>query len=187
MPVKIDLSNKDLRKALDAFAEHAKDLAPAWRNFGEYKIRKIRLQFVRQVDPYGRPWEKLASSTRKAKKDSNKILKILQAEGDFRKSIIYQVRGKTFELGSTEDSPKAEVHNFGAEISVPAHERILNFKVNKRTGQSKFAKKSKANFQQTVKVKAYEVEIPARPWLAITREDEDELYQSLDDHFSGFN
>lgn len=59
----------------------------------------------------------------------------------------------------------AAVQEFGGSIEVPEREQDLNFKVNASTGQSRFAKAAKANFQQTVTIPAHTITIPARPFF----------------------
>lgn len=59
----------------------------------------------------------------------------------------------------------AAVQEFGGSIEIPAREQDVNFKVNADTGQSRFAKADKANFQQTVTIPAHTITIPARPFF----------------------
>lgn len=62
----------------------------------------------------------------------------------------------------------AAVQEFGGSIEIPAREQDVNFKVNAATGQSRFAKADKANFQQTVTIPAHTITIPARPFFRNT-------------------
>lgn len=68
------------------------------------------------------------------------------------------------------DSARAKigrVHQYGATIHHPEHSRTLYFRVNKKTGVSRFAKKKRSNLAQNVTVPAYDQVIPARPFLPI--------------------
>jgi hypothetical protein len=59
----------------------------------------------------------------------------------------------------------AAVQEFGGSMNIPARTQDLNFKINANTGQSRFAKAEKANFQQTVTIPAHTVTVPPRPFF----------------------
>lgn len=60
----------------------------------------------------------------------------------------------------------AAIQEFGATITIPAHEKELYFKKGKDGSVgNKFVKKSKSNFAQTASVGEYTVFIPPRPFM----------------------
>ena len=83
-------------------------------------------------------------------------------------------RGKQVDVGfldgatypdGTRVAMVAAVQEFGGSMKIPARTQELNFKVNSRTGESRFAKANKANFQQTVTIPEHIVKVPARPFF----------------------
>jgi len=73
----------------------------------------------------------------------------------------------------------AAIHQFGGEIRQAAQSRIQGFKVNKRTGKSRFAKRGKANFEQWTSRKAYTITIPARPFFGLNAQDEQDIAETI--------
>lgn len=61
-------------------------------------------------------------------------------------------------------APIAVTQEYGALIYHKAREQTINFKVTK-SGKSRFSKKAKANFQQTVNIEAHATWIPPRPFF----------------------
>lgn len=72
----------------------------------------------------------------------------------------------------------ALIQEFGADIEIPEQEREINFKIDKN-GKSRFSKKKQANFQQTVKIKAHKVNIPARPFIRNCIDKNEESWKKL--------
>ena len=68
------------------------------------------------------------------------------------------------------DVPYAKIQNEGGTIHKSASERDINFKVNFKTGKSRFSTEKKANFQQHVKVGAHDINIPKRQFIGQTEE-----------------
>ena len=68
------------------------------------------------------------------------------------------------------DVPYAKIQNEGGTIHKSASEKDVNFKVNFKTGKSRFSTEKKANFQQHVKVGAHNINIPKRQFIGQTEE-----------------
>lgn len=79
-----------------------------------------------------------------------------------------QTRGNGFRM--IIDLPYAKIHNEGGTINKSATSRAMNFKVNMRTGRSKFSTEKRANFQQDVNIGAHSINMPKRQFVGQTAE-----------------
>jgi len=175
--ITVRVNSQAIAQYLSSILERGQHMKPAFDQIGEYLIRETQLRFDRQESPDGNPWAPLKPRTVKAKNRQNKISKILQARGDLRRSIVYQSSNTSLVIGSNRDY--AAIHQFGGEIALAARSRAVNFRVNKRTGQSRFARKERGNFQQDVNFRASRIIIPARPYLGVNAQDEAEIIRIL--------
>jgi hypothetical protein len=66
------------------------------------------------------------------------------------------------------DLPYAAIHNEGGIIHKGASSRSMNFKVNMKTGRSRFATKKNANFQQDVNIGSHDIKIDKRQFIGQT-------------------
>lgn len=112
--LKIEVTGTEAAAArLRELAARGRDLSPVLKAFGQYKERQVKLGFVEQRDPYGKVWKALKASTLERKRRLRKSPDILRENGDLRASISYEVTARSVIVGSTEDSPKPTVHQFG--------------------------------------------------------------------------
>lgn len=78
------------------------------------------------------------------------------------------LEGATYPDGQTV-AMVAAVQEFGGDIKIKEHTREIFFKQNKNGSVStKFVKKDKSNFSQTVTIPEHIVHIPMRPFLRMT-------------------
>jgi len=153
------------------------NLSAALKNIGEYGLTRIDRRFKTQTDPQGQPWRPLARSTVKTKARRGKRLKILQQDGDLRRTIVYRVDRDGVVWGT--NRPYAAIHQFGGRVKRRARKANLFFKIDKRTGRPgrQFVKKGKSNFVQEATIGASEHEIPARPYLGFNDQEIQEMGQ----------
>jgi phage gpG-like protein len=97
-------SFKDFMKQLK---QTTANLAPAFRDFGEYLKKETDVQFAKEVDPAGNPWAALKPSTLVRKKTSFKLRETLVMYN----SIYYTATDKGFEYGIKD--PKYQFHHNG--------------------------------------------------------------------------
>jgi len=139
----------------------------------------VRDSVVTNFDLGGRPTKWIPSI--RALKDNDKTL---IDTGRLQRSINYQVSGKdTVSVGTNVDY--AAIHQLGGVIRHPARKRVLNFKIHKggkNKGRILFAKAKKANYQETVQGKAYDIRIPARPFLMVQESDRIRMKQAVITH-----
>lgn len=93
--------------------------------------------------------------------------------GTLRRAVSMMARTSTIGNGTLKmvvDLPYARIQNEGGIINKKASSRAMNFKVNLKTGKTRFATEKKANFQQNVNIGAHAIEIPPRRFVGQTQE-----------------
>ena len=94
--------------------------------------------------------------------------KTLTQTGTLRNSINTKTTDDGFAVGTNDI--RAATHQFGDQRTItPKSKKALRFEYN---GAEVFAKKA-------------DITIPARPFLGINKDDEDELFGMLEDYFRG--
>lgn len=156
------------------------DLMP---RLGEYLLKVTQRRFSTQTAPDGTPWEKLKAryaSRKKYNKD-----KVLTLRGYLRSSIRYQVTGATsVEVGT--NNKYAAIHQFGGTIDQNAQSRLVRFR--SVAGRVLFAgKRHKRATEKWVSRGAYQINIPARPFIGVSADDEVEIQGIVMDWVSAQN
>lgn len=97
-----------------------------------------------------------------------------------RNSITRNVLPDGVEIGT--DVEYGAIHHFGGKIKHEARTRKTFFRQNMRTGEvgNRFVKRGRSNFMQESMGKAYTVNIPRRPWLGITEDEEQSILNSIE-------
>ena len=98
-----------------------------------------------------------------------------------RQSIQVNPDG-THSIKITSNSPYAAIHNYGGEVDIKAHEGEVKLKKKKDKDTGKvayrFAKKNAKNksiLTRKFMKKAYQIKIPARPFVTLTEKDVDQI------------
>ena len=99
--------------------------------------------------------------------------KTLQDTGRLAGSIVSDV-GRDYAIVGT-NVEYGPIHQFGGKTRQGAQSRLQAFRVDMKTGHSRFAKRKKANFEQWVSRPEYEIELPARPFLRLNEQDIDDI------------
>jgi phage gpG-like protein len=99
-------------------------------------------------------------------------------------SVTHNTTGNGFEVGTNVEY--GAIHHFGGEIKHEARTSQAYFRQNARTGVvgNRFVRATRSNFAQDVHIKAYTVKMPARAWLGLTVDDEQELLNLVEDEFN---
>lgn len=95
--------------------------------------------------------------------------KTLQDTGRLVKSITSKV-GRDYAVVGT-NVEYGPIHQFGGTIRQDAQSRLQPFRVNMKTGRSRFSSRKKANFEQWTSRPSYEIDMPARPFLGLNDQD----------------
>lgn len=161
-----------IRATVDALAEPT----PLQRDLGELLLIIHQARFRAQVDPDGTPWKALSPGYLKRKAKNRD--KVLTLAGDLRGTLRYQVEGDDLLFGT--DRPYGAIHQFGGRIERRARQSTVYFRQSK-TGEveRRFARKDRAAIARSVKVGPYTIEMPARPWLGVGKQDEARLLERV--------
>lgn len=155
------------------------DLMP---RLGEYLQRSTQERFKTQTAPDGTPWAPLQPRYARRKKYHQD--KVLTLRGYLRSSIHYQVTGPdAVQVGT--NIQYAGVHQFGAAIQQAAQSRRLRFR--SAAGRILFAgaRHKRGVTERWVTRGAYQVTIPARPFLGISAADDAEIREIILDWVVG--
>lgn len=146
---------------------------------GDELLHSTRDRFASQQGPDGTPWKPLSKGAIRARERKGQTpIQILTASSYLRSSINKQVDGDTLSIGTP--VPYAAIHQFGGKIRMPAREGVVYRHVSWKSQKidNRFAPKKgrkdqpKANFVQKVQRKAYEISMPARPFLGLSKADQ---------------
>jgi phage virion morphogenesis protein len=163
--IQVKIDDAEIRALLKQLAHQARGLAPAMKNIGEYLVRSTWERFDLQKDPEGKPWTPLAPSTRERKKEP----RILIESHQLRDTINYRADDRSVTIGS----PKvyAAIHQFGgrtrAHVIKPRNKKALNWPGGKHPVGA---------------VNHPGSNIPARPFLGLSKEDREEIVEIIRDH-----
>lgn len=124
---------------------------PLLEELGEYELRSTRGRFKTQTAPDGSAWAPLQPWYKREKRRNKE--RILTLNGFLRSQLVWQMVGeRTVEVGS--NLVHAAIHQFGGVIR-PRAAKLLMFRGHV----------------------AKSVDIPARPYLGLSKEDERELVE----------
>src|SRR5690606_31280034 len=141
---------------------------PLLRDIGEYLLIAHEQRWAAQQAPDGTPWQALSPAYQKRKRKNRD--KILVLDGFLKNTLRYQVNGPELLFGT--NRPYAAIHHFGGTIDMAARSQQAYFRQGKNgeIGNS-FVSKRKSNFAQWVTIGAYQIRIPARPFLGMSESD----------------
>lgn len=155
--IKVEIDDDAVRRRLNQLVSAGADLSPAMREIAGKLEADADAAFERQQDPDGTPWAPLSAVTlarRAAKRPSAGTHNILHDEGDLVGSISSRFGARHAEVGSGEIY--AATHQFGA---------------------------AKGAFGSTARGAPIPWgDIPARPFLGLSAEGEDEVVDILRRH-----
>lgn len=153
LDLQLTISNAaEVKAAFERLDAALTDLTPAFQDIGEALLNSTRERFRSQTAPDGSPWAALSPDYRQRKKKNKD--KILTLSGDLRGLLNYQAGPREVRIGTP--LIYGETHQFGASKGA--------FGVNKRGSPIPWGN------------------IPARPFLGLSSEDETELLDILQDH-----
>lgn len=139
-------------------------------DIGSYLLARTEDRFVSQVSPDGTPWEALKPAYMRQKKKNKE--KVLTFNGHFSRSFTYQVIDNELLVGT--NRIYAAIHQFGGEIDIAARSQQAYFRQDGRTGEigNRLVSRERSNFSQWVTLGAYRIQIPARPFLGVSKDEE---------------
>ena len=147
----------------------------------EHLLNSTRARFADEKAPDGTPWARLRPATireRERKKLTPIQILTRNTRSGLRASINARVDKDSVTIGTPK--PYGAIHQLGGKISRPAREGVVyrhvswkSQKIDNRFAPRKGSKEQpKANFVQKVQRKAYEISMPARPFLGLSKADQ---------------
>lgn len=167
--ITITVDDAQARAMLERLGEPGtQDLMP---RLGEYLQASTKERFKTQTAPDGTPWQPLQPRYARRKKYAKD--KILTLRGYLRKYISYDITGAAeVEVGS--NFKYAAIHQLGGTIDQNAQSRRQRYRTV--AGRVLFAgTRHKKAAERWVTRGAYQVNIPARPFLGISSADDREI------------
>lgn len=158
-----DVIDEALRQVLSA----ADDLAPVFKNIGEYQVGSTKQRFKDEKDPDGQRWKDLNPIYAQTKKGP----RILTGRTRSLSQIIYQAAEQSVEIGS--NLIYARIHQEGGDIRAK-NGGALVFSMGRAPG-------GKNSGEQVFKLK--KVTIPRRSFLGINAADQERIEEIVRDHF----
>jgi phage virion morphogenesis protein len=198
--ISVEGDTRAIREGLQLLKRAGEDLRPAFEDIGEALVRSTAQRFENQVDPEGQPWAPLSPATLLFKQKKGYPAEILTMRGRLRASIAARPGATQVWIGT--NVVYAAIHQFGGLIQKAAHSRQLRLRTDakgnllsqaqlgigpkrmRNADQMRvFAKKShKRAILKWAEVAAHEIQIPARPFLGLSRADQDETLKIIQKH-----
>lgn len=166
-------------RELELLIERLGSLRTPLNDIAEYLHMSTDARARRQVAPDGTPWAPLSPRTLARKKGN----KILRDSGALLDTLRHQVTDDGLDFGT--DRPYGAIHQDGGKIEHAARSQQVYFKEKGGVVGNRLVKKSKSNFAQWVTHGARSVEMPARPYLGLSSEDEAEILEIVSDYLKG--
>lgn len=179
-----DTARPALRRMLGRLQGDDRDLL--YGHMGEYLVRSTRERAAKEVDPQGRPWRALSPRYKRYK--DKKRPGVPKLKFDFHMlgdRFSWQIDGDSLLVGTS--APYGAIHQFGGAVHRAARSRLLSFGKDRENGMKRFAKTGSrdVDHQKWATVEAYDIKIPARPWLGVSADDDKELLDIAEDHLQG--
>ncbi len=152
-------------------------------DMGEYLLRSTRERAAKQIDPGGNKWRALSPDYAKWKAKKRPGVPILKFDFHMLGDQLSYEAGQDELLVGT-NAPYGAIHQFGGTVHRAAHSRKLAFGKDKPNRMKVFARAGSkdVDHEQWATVDAYDVTLPARPWLGLSQEDDTELLAIVVDH-----
>lgn len=168
--LEVTVSDSKVGEALAELEQRLSNLRTPLEDIAQYLHQSTDDRFRSQVSPDGSPWAPLAASTL-ARKRGNRILR---ESGDLQDTLRYQVSDNELAFGT--DRPYGAIHQFGGKIEHAARSQQAHFSGNR------FASKRKSDVSRWITRGASVLDIPARPYLGLSSEDETEVLAIVADY-----
>ncbi len=189
MKLELEIDEQKIREIAGRL-KNALRLKEALSSAGDYVLQRVALNFKKEQDPEGRKWPDLSEVTKNRRR--GKRYKILRDSGTLRSSFTKKVSDDEVVVGTAVEY--APTHQFGAKqgefgtVEVKIREHVRKIKLRRK--KKKLRGKAKGQKEKIIKVTVSEHtrkmqipwgDIPARPFLGITEEGEEEIMSIVAD------
>lgn len=172
--IKIKVDSADFVRRMDHMLGWLSHREPLMRAIAADMHDAVNENFAQQ----GRPaWLGLKRIEWKGVNDNHKIL---QRSGRLISSIVEHSDNDSATVGTNVEY--AAIHQFGGEIKKKERQHSLYFKRNKNTGALKMSKKRYADARIDATIGAHAFTMPARPFLALTSDDEEKIVSTVSEY-----
>lgn len=173
---KVTLSDDVALAALQSLLKRMDNPRGFYANVGEQLLNSTMDNFDREAGPDGVPWKKLMPKTIKRREEKKLTpIRILRARGRLAGSLNIAAADNEVRIGSP--MKYAAIHQLGGEIKKKERLSTIFQHRDETTGKvaPKFRKKSESNYHREVTVKEHSIPMPARPYLGVSKEDQEEI------------
>lgn len=164
--IKIEINDAAITAALAELAAKLTDMTPIMQDIGEGLTASTKDRFAKGVAPDGTAWAKNSPVTLARKKDTRPLFGSTPAGAALHSQIFYEAGQDYVEVGS--NKVYAAVQQFGAEKGA-----FGAFIGKDKLGRDHFHSIPWGD-------------IPARPFLGVSEDDETEILESIRGALSGF-
>lgn len=174
---KIEVHDQAVQAALNRLAEAGKGMPGGMRAIARALRNSAEDSFAKQASPFGPAWQALKPATLKARRGGGTGAKILQDSGQLAASITATSDATSATL--TAGKRYAAIHQFGGTIERPAYSIKTRHRTDRKGNLLRqesnpnllvFAKDRHKNVLEAWhEVQAYQVIMPARPFLPIDK------------------
>lgn len=177
----VQLQEAEARDRLYALIDRMDQRQPFHAEIGQLLADSTRERFRTQKDPSGSAWTPLKPATIKARlRRKRSKIRILSETGALAGSIRFEADADSASVGSVLED-YAAIHQFGGSLDMPARKQVLRFRNAKSGNGRRFAaKKAKATSTQEVDRRAHKINIPARPYLGISADDQADIFTAAE-------
>jgi phage virion morphogenesis protein len=138
-----------------------------YENIGMSLVASTQRRFQAGSGPEGSPWPPSIRALAEGGKTLIDSARLMQ-------SITFEASDNGVDVGT--NVVYAAIHQLGGAIHQAARQQVIHFKRNSKTGRSRFAKaNAKATFAQKVGLGARTIVMPARPFLGIDEDDQEQI------------
>jgi phage virion morphogenesis protein len=167
--ISVKVEDREIIAALERLRERTGRMGPAFKNIGEELRQSTQQRFRDQIDPDDRPWQQLRPSTVAAKAARGHSPAILRARGHLADTIRYQADENGVRVGT--NRVYGAIHQFGgktaAHVIQPKDKKALAWPGARHPVRG---------------VNHPGSDIPARPFLGISRQDRERILEIIADH-----
>lgn len=147
-------------------------------DMGEYLLGVHQRRFDAEVSPEGQPWAPLSSRYKKRKDKARPGAKKLVYDNLLKGTLRYLVENAQLVFGS--DRPQAALLHFGGKIQRAPRSTQVHMRGDGK--RKRFAAAGSDTVARWVTIPAYTIEMPARPWLGLSKADDEEVLRIAADH-----
>ena len=166
--IEIEIKNDSITDMLARLDAALTDMTPVMRDIGEYFVDSTKQRFMAGTAPDGTPWAPKSETTKasyRRRKDSVDDRPLFGPSGDLHRNIFFQADAASVSWGST--SLYSRVMQFGAAQG----------QFGARMGRTRPSEKRARSQDYFFPIPWGD--IPARPFLGISPEDEDFILDEL--------